>query len=53
MVELEDVRDGKAGARTWQELGDIVGLAVDNDPTRVLGIMLGDGRAGQFLGHLD
>jgi len=25
---------------TWQELGDIVGLPVDNDPARVLGVVL-------------
>jgi len=30
---------------TWQELGDIVGLSMDNDPAGVLGVVLGNFRA--------
>lgn len=32
--------------RTWQELGDVVRLAVYDDPARVLGVVFSDGRAG-------
>lgn len=53
MEQLEDAKNVKVGVLTWQEIGDIVGFAVDNDPARVLGIVLGDSRASQFLGHLD
>jgi hypothetical protein len=27
---------------TWEEVGDVVGLAVDNHPARLLGVVLGD-----------
>lgn len=40
------------GEHTGQELGDVVRLAVHDDPARVFGVVLGDGRAGQFaLAH--
>jgi hypothetical protein len=38
--------------RTWQEFGDIICLAVHNDPARVLAVVLGDLLAGELC-HCD
>ena len=41
---------GRRGSKvsTWEELGHIVGLAVNNDPAGVLGVVFGDGGAGEL-----
>lgn len=31
---------------TWQELGHVICLSMNNDPARVLGVVLGDSSAG-------
>jgi hypothetical protein len=54
MMEWSGVaKDAETGIPTRQELSDIVGFPVDNHPARVLGVVLGDRGASQFLAHVD
>ena len=51
-ISLSHNSGSGSGEHTGQELGDVVRLAVHDDPARVFGVVLGDGRAGQFaLAH--
>jgi hypothetical protein len=51
---LESGGNGSLGVGTRKEVGHIVGLAVDDHPARVSGVVLGDSSASELAGcHCD